>query len=405
MEAILQEQRNDYRAKIYESEREQNNLTLQIGFVLVVFVLMIVFVKMAARFRGFDVDAYDTKTDLSSAYVRPGLNIDNLPQVKIDFGKFRPSENTGNENNDGDDDSEESAAAVRARCLQRGLYLGPNNEYTNCAEKCHVSSEKEVQYTFVTNTKRLIAGRQEVKAGAWCLPTKAATCNLNSSTVVYSLNGWLCLPRTDALVGEGGNRIAVCNGSIWDNALRTRYDEYIPSNLVFNDFYEDKVSNDQYRFTCVPNTRDELRNRYLTPSFNRFHMLRNYCVSEIPFAVDDAVPDFSTGKCSCPSPYTVESRTGKCTACRVGFDPQSMTFNFRVQPCFSVRDYVSTIRQMKEHQALDGEVLRPCGLDESDSPNSEVTRPRCLVSRIGAFSPFLPSPDTLANLRDKISGG
>lgn len=381
-----------------------NNLALQACFVLVMLALVYTIVRLTTAFQSFDRETYGTKTDLSEAYIRPGLNADNLPQVKIDFGKFRPAENTGDGSNAENGATDvESPAAIRARCLQRGIYLGANNEYVNCAERCHVSSEKEVQYTFVTNSKRLITGRREVQAGAWCLPTKAATCNLNSATVVYSLNGWLCIPRTDALVGEGGNRIAVCDGSIYDNAMRVRYDEYIPSNLVFKDFYEDRLANGRYRFSCVPNARDDLRNKYLTAPFNRFHLLRNYCVSEIPFAVDTAVPNFDNGACTCPNPYNVVASTGKCTACRVGFDPATMTFNFRIQPCFSVRDYVSTVRQMKENQALPGEVIRPCGLDESDSGNSEVTRPRCIISRVGAFSPLLPSPATLANIREKLS--
>ena len=177
------------------------------------------------------------------------------------------------EDNSGGADDEESIAERRIRCLTRGVYLGSQNQYVNCVDYCRVSSEEEVRYVYLATTEKIIAGRSPLAPGAWCLPTSAASCNLNSAIVVYSLNGWLCLPKTDILVGEGGNKIAVCNGSLWDNALQVQYDGFIPANLFFNDIYEDRLSDGRYRFQCLANLKDDLQNLYLRSPFNRFHLV------------------------------------------------------------------------------------------------------------------------------------
>lgn len=375
-------------------------ITLQVGMIVFLLVLVAIAVLLSRALPGFSRDMYSRSEDLSSAFVQPGLNIDNLPAVKIDYGAYKPSENTGDEEETGGNDPEESIAERRIRCLTRGVYLGEQNQYVNCVDYCRISSEEEVRYVYLSSTQQVIAGRTPLSPGAWCLPTAAASCNLNSALVVYSLNGWLCIPKTDALVGEGGNKIAVCDGSLWDNALQTRYDGFIPANLYFNDFYEDKLSDGRYRFQCLPNLKDDIKNKYLFSPFNRFHLLQNWCVQNIPFAKETSVPDFKTGKCTCDPPYGQLDNT-QCTACRVGFDEQTFTFNLRVQPCFSVRDYISFLTRLR-NQMWPDEILRPCGLDENESTTEEVTRPRCVVQKVGVFSPVAPSPNTMRLIRSKI---
>lgn len=401
--------RKDTRVDARKKE-ERTNDALQIGFVLLVSGVLLVLFLIARSFKKFQRDYYSRSVDLSESTIRPGLNIDNLPAVKIDYGKYKPSENTGDDSDNEDDAGggngggktpSDSAAARRVNCLTRGVFLGKKNEYVDCSSYCRVSSEKIVKYVFLTSSDTIINGRTKMSPGAWCMPTTAANCNTSSAMVVYSLNGWLCIPRTDALVGEGGNQIAVCNGSIFDNGLNVRYDQFVPSNLTFNDFFHDRLANGKYRFQCVENSIDELKNKYLVAPFNRFHLLHNWCVEDIPFAKDTSVPNFQTGQCFCDDPYGTTTE-GKCTACRVGFDKTSFTFNLRVQQCFSVRDYVSFLDRIKG-QLLPNEIVRPCGIDESDSSGSEVTRPRCLLNKIGVFSPPLPSPNTLSVIKSKMT--
>lgn len=382
-------------------EKRFRPIALQVGLLVFLLLLVIVSVFLGRSLVRFSRDMYSRSEDLSAAFIRPGLNIDNLPAVKIDYGAFKPSENTGEQEGDNaGTDEEENIAERRIRCLTRGVYLGSQNQYVNCVDYCRVSSEEEVRYVYLSSTEKVIAGRSPLEPGAWCLPTTAASCNLNSAIVVYSLNGWLCLPRTDILVGEGGNKIAVCNGSLWDNALQVQYDGFIPANLFFNDIYEDRLSDGRYRFQCLANLKDDLQNLYLRSPFNRFHLVRNWCVQNIPFAKDTSVPNFTTGKCHCDDPYGQLDST-QCTACRIGFDEQTFTFNLRVQPCFSVRDYVSFLNKLRD-QVDANEIIRPCGLDENESINEEVTRPRCVVQKVGVFSPVAPSPNTLRTIRARV---
>lgn len=369
-----------------------SSLALQIGFIVMMFTMIYVSYRISRSFATFDVNEYEANTDLSATYIEPGLNVDNLPSVTVNFGDYRPSEG---DNTD--------IGLTRVSCLQHGIYLGVENKYVNCADRCHVSSEDEVQYTFITDNTRYISGRLHLKPGAWCLPTKAASCNTNTSLVVYSINGWMCLPKTDLFGGEGGNRILACNGSVRDNMTNETYNTYIPSNLTFNDFYEDKLSDGRYRFECPPDLRDEYQNKFLLSPFNRFHLIHNFCVKDIPFADDAVRPNFETGRCNCTGKYH-EIETGECSICRVGFDENTFTFNLQQLPCYSVRDSVYFYERMKQQTTQQGGIIMPCGLSEDVNTTGENLQPRCVEDRLSAFVPLLPSSDTLTVIRDKILG-
>lgn len=394
---IKEENKEQRRAALRSYDvRALTPFLLEIGCIIVMISFVLITYRIGRSLVTFQMDNYSRETDLSGTQIRPGLNIDTLPIVKLDFGNYRPVVD-GGDNNDQSDIAER-----RVRCLQRGVYLGPSDEYIDCSVYCRVGSESEVKYTFVDQPSRFIAGRIQIEPGAWCMPTAAANCNPNSANVVYSLNGWLCIPRTDLLVGEGGNRIAVCNGSLYDNAMNVRYDEFIPSNLVFNNLYDDRLADGRFRFTCLPHIRDELYNKYLESPLNRFHVIHNYCVSDIPFAIDTAVPDFQTGLCTCPDPYTrANNDNGKCTACKTGFDDLSLTFNLRIQPCFSLRDHVQFINDLR-NQASIGEIIRPCGLTDTKQSSGEVTRPRCIINKVPSYTRYLPSPNTMNYIRSHL---
>lgn len=372
-------------------------ITLQIGFMAMMFAMIYIAYRISRSFVAFDLNEYKANTDLSATYIEPGLNVDNLPSVTVHFGDYRPSETVG------DDDENNDIGLTRVKCLQQGLYLGTENKYVNCADRCNVSSEDEVQYTFVTDNSRYISGRLHLKSGAWCLPTTAASCNTNTSLVVYSINGWMCLPKTDLFGGEGGNRILACDGSIRDNMTNETYNTYIPANLTFNDFYEDKLSDGRYRFECPPDLRDEYQNKFLRSPFNRFHLIHNYCVKDIPFADDAIRPNFETGRCNCTGKY-YETETGECSICRVGFDENTFTFNLQRLPCYSVRDSVHFYERIKEQTSVNGGIIMPCGLSQDVNTTGESLQPRCVEDQLSAFVPLLPSSDSLSIIRDKILG-
>lgn len=381
----------------FSDESSLDPFSLQIGFIVIVLIMIYISYRVARSFAAFDLDEYKAGTDLSATYIEPGLNVDNLPNVTLNLDDYRPSQATGDDDTTTNDSEQ---ALRRVTCLQRGVYLGTENRYVNCANYCHVSSEQEVMYTFVTDASRYVTGRLHLTPGAWCLPTRAASCNPNTSLVVYSLNGWMCLPRTDLFGGEGGNRILACNGSIRDNATNQTYNLYIPANLTFNDFYEDKLPDGRYRFECPPDLRDEYQNKYLRSPFDRFHLIHNFCVRDIPFADDKIVPDFTTGKCNCGDNLH-EMKNGECSACKEGFNVDTFTFNLQQMPCYSLRDTVQFLERIRDRVGESGVVL-PCGFTQQTNAANENVQPRCIEDRLSAFAPLLPSASTLTNIQDKL---
>lgn len=355
--------------------------------------------------RGFDQDRISKLSNMSDLNVRPGLNVDTLPLVKIDYGKYKPGQNVPSnvigeiDEEDRTDEIEENVAVRRTKCLSKGYYLGPNNNYVDCTTFCGISSDSEVEYTFIDQTSsRIYAGQTKIKAGAWCLPTTAASCNTSTSIVVYSLNGWFCLPQTDAFAGDGGNRIVVCNGKLHDGALNRTYENYIPNTVTFNDVYEDRLSNGDYRFSCPANLLDDLKNKYITSKYNRLHLLRNYCLEEIPFGVSaNAVLNQNTGKCTCKDQYGEDTRTGRCSSCSPRFDPIEFTSHLYNRPCFSIRDYGTMLERLHNTTEHD-DVILPCGIDDVGGVSKEPVNPRCLFTRVPVYSPLLPSNNTLRHI-------
>lgn len=388
---------------------------LKISFALAIIVFFVVVVRHLLLLpRGLELDQTSARADLSDALLRPGLNIDTLPLVKIDYGRYKPESSEG-----GADEADESInrAQVRQLCLTRGYYLGPEaTTDANCSQVCGVD-EHEIAFTYVSRseTTRIVAGRQLLRPGGYCVPTRMATCNRNTSSVVYALSGWTCIPRTDAFAGEGGNRIVVCNGNLRDNALRVVHRDYIPANLVFGDVYTDRLADGSWRFECLQKELDESGNAYLRSEYNRLHRVRNWCVDDTPFASGVTV-DLRTGRCDCGPELQKDANSGKCTACTTRFDLVSKQIAFTSKPCFSfvdtVQQFEDRVRNLRKQtdrkQASDDDddddlvTIFPCGYNEQGTA-SEYTLPRCLNYNIALYQPALPSHNTL-NVIDSLAG-
>lgn len=383
---------------------------LKITFALVILVFFAVVLRHLLLLpRPLAVDQVTRRTDLAQSLLRPGLNIDNLPLVKIDYGKYKPQ--SGVPNDDGTIDESINRAQIRQLCLTRGYYLGPENTDGNCSSVCGVD-EQEVAYTYVSRTdaKRIVAGRQLLRAGGYCMPTLMASCNRNTSSVVYSINGWTCIPRTDAFAGEGGNRIVVCNGRLRDNALKVVYQDFVPPNLVFGNVYTDRLGDGTYRFECPRRERDSGGNLYLRSAYNRLHSVRDRCVEDVPFA-SGATTDLTRGKCVCGPDLTFDKLSGKCTACSVAFSRDTKQIAFTSKPCFSFADTIQQFEERWENlknsdNSSDRDesklTIFPCGFN-SQGTSSEYTLPRCLNYNIALYQPALPSHNTL-NVIDTLAG-
>lgn len=358
-------------------------------------------IAVSPRPKPFPFDRVVATTDLAQRQIRPGLNVDSLPLVRIDYGGFRPASDVGNGN--GGENEGSSILGRRQACLTRGAYLGPENDEIDCAEYCDVAAD-EVRYTFVTNdhVSRLIRSRTRTKPGSYCMPTLAATCNRNTSLVVYTIAGWTCLPMTEAFAGEGGNRIVACDGTLLDRALGVIYRDHIPPNLMFGDVYSDRTSDGQYRFVCPPSAKDTIGNAYLASPLDRLQVMRNWCVAEIPHA-SSGTPDTVTATCLCTKPFHTDPRTGQCVTCFPRYDLQTHAFSVQQRPCYSFRDdFEAFARAAEKLNDNDDEAGRPtlfpCGWNVVGGSPSEYTLPRCIEYLAGIHQPPILSPRTLVTI-------
>lgn len=398
----------------------------RVVLVFLLFLLLLTLAFILSTIHSWErlpFEKIDRTTDLAQSAIRPGLNIDNLPIVRVDYGSYRPNTSIGdNDNNNSDDnDSGIVAASRRQQCLTRGAYLGRENLEIDCSKFCNVAAD-EVAYVYIgqDQTDRVIRERRKTIPGGYCMPTLAATCNRVTSIVAYSIQGWLCIPASDAFAGEGGNRIVVCNGTLLDRALGVVYHQHIPPNLQFNNVYSDRTSDGSFRFECPPSAVDTIGNRFVPSPVNRLHIMRNWCVSNIPYAASGKVvfyDDNNRARCSCESPLHLNETTTKCETCWPRFDKTTFTITVAQHPCFSFQDdiehFAARAKEVYDTQpageASIGSVnptmktMFPCGWNAVGGGSSEWTLPRCLDTFVGLNRPPLPSPMTLRTIDNFLS--
>lgn len=319
--------------------------------------------------------------------IRFGIGVQDLPKVRVDYGKFKPPVNPGGADGNGDDDGETIIARRRA-CLTTGYYLGKDDAWTDCETLCNAP---ETEYRYYDGSG-VFSGRRSIRAGAYCVPTLAAQCNVRTSYLVYSYEGWSCLPQTPGLVGNGGNAIALCDGRIRDNALARTYDKVLPPDVAFNNFYEDKLSDGETpRFSCVPNTKDDSHNDYVQSGLNRFQFLLDRCVMNIPYAAIHVA--FENGECKCErdsgGKWDTDPENGVCTACRAGVEDDNLITRIASRVCWNSGDTFSKVAQILSKNAA----APFCGVGFNDS--DDAARPRCVSAGIYYLNRPLVSPAAL----------
>lgn len=127
------------------------------------------------------------------------------------------------------------------------LYLGMEDIYENCADKC---KSGDYEYLFIKEKNKVIINTKRL-VGAYCIKKYISKCNLNTSMAVIGQDGYKCISHhPNVLGGESGNLIIACNGIIMDRLEKTIYDTFIPTNLTLNTF-DDKLDDGSYRFKCA----------------------------------------------------------------------------------------------------------------------------------------------------------
>lgn len=227
-----------------------------------------------------------------------GVDLNSLPPVKFQSKRDGNNDGSGTTDNDSDDnDDERLDHERRSTCLTVGLYLYKDNNYIDCNEYCKTTDG--VAFKFVTKPNSTIGSGRVFQSGAYCLPTDAAVCNEHTSIAVYAKNHWRCMPQTRAFFGEGGNKIAACNGTLVDRVAGKVWRDQIDPDLPFVDVDEKIPGTTDYRFVCPNNTTDRLGNVMLANPYDCLQLVRNSCAKKIPFASENIGPNDDWTKCSC----------------------------------------------------------------------------------------------------------
>lgn len=189
--------------------------------------------------------------------------INNIPSLKI--STTNPIVNRANE------------------CGYGVVYVGDLGSDDSCKITCASTRAKAI---FVHPDDTYIFDSVVLKPGVYCTMSDRPQCNTNMTYVIMTLNTVLCKSKFPELVGgELGNNILACNNNqiadpqnyLWDNEHMRKFD---PFRTVLTDV-DEKLSDNNYRFTCKFKGTDTMKNLYIENPNNRFHPIRNYCASEI----------------------------------------------------------------------------------------------------------------------------
>lgn len=211
-------------------------------------------------------------------------------------------------------------------CTSTAVFLGrdPNVNYTSI---CHTRCGSNGQLLEVSETDEYYLNDIRLTPGFWCTLIMPI-CNMNTSKVLFTPNGYTCRSRFPRLFGgPTGSVIVACsdeftNGGasqLWDNVLN----EPVDVNTV-NISHEDELLPDgNFRFTCRY-ADDEQGNQLIPHPLSRFNPIRDYCLIGTPFAHRSAHIEVTENSyhCNCGDPNITRIQNeissdsqSRCTSC------------------------------------------------------------------------------------------
>lgn len=262
----------------------------------------------------------------------------------------------------------------------------------DCVNHCSLSDG--VARKYFSKHGSFSDGQHGGRAGTYCLPTAAAIWNERTSIAIYDPVGahWTCRPQTRAFVGVGGNMIVACNGRLLDRATGRVWRDYIDHTLTFVNI--ERLDDGTYRFVCPPGLLDEQGNPLLVAPFDRFALVKNQCVRSVSNADEEALQNFSSGRCKCKtsrndyvdSVSKSASEPPQCLPRSIGFD--GVTFETRVSQsaCLALWDAPSQFNDHHEERMTAQQKLHLCGRNHNEKIDSLVPS----VSNV--YAQVLPEP-------------
>lgn len=244
---------------------------LTIVFTIVLFVCFAVLLYNAL-FYNLNLDKIKTddaalKTQLAKSDVFTNLlntnGINNIPEINLI---------TTNLN-----------VAKAANCATSPLNIGSTGSVSDCIRLCANSNTKLLH---VTDFDEIYYNANRLQPGNNCVLGERPACNMQTTIALMTINSIVCKPKFPNIVaGPLGTTIIACNNRIindpenvlWDYKFNLKFD---PLTTTIQS--EDELLDDNnYRFRCKFNGRDDRHNTYQQHPYNRFHPVKNYCANLI----------------------------------------------------------------------------------------------------------------------------
>lgn len=169
------------------------------------------------------------------------------------------------------------------------------NDMCNCKTVCSGQYKKFQIYP----EENVIMFNEKLSPGTYCLPKGFEHCNVTRSVPIYSVNGWICVPKNPS-IWNNDNFVACQNSYAIDNFLNVLIDRKtnLPiTNEIINDYYE--LYNGKLRYQCSCNSLDKSGNKLIHLDEIPFHCFSDYCLEKIKFR--RGIPGFNsiTKQCDC----------------------------------------------------------------------------------------------------------
>lgn len=193
--------------------------------------------------------------------------------------------------------------ARAADCANSPINIGVTGSVSDCIRLCSNSNTKLLH---VTEFDEIYYNSNRLQPGNNCVLGERPACNMQTTIALMTVNSIVCKPKfPNVVAGPLGTTIMACNNRIindpenvlWDYKFNKKFDPLSTTIQSENELLQDN----NYRFRCKFNGRDDRHNTYQQHPYNRFHPIKNYCAN----LIYSAHPDVKTI-------YNVESNSLVC---------------------------------------------------------------------------------------------
>lgn len=173
--------------------------------------------------------------------------------------------------------------ARAANCNTSPINIGITGSVTDCIRLCANSNTKLL---YVSEFDEIYYGSNRLQPGNNCILGEKPQCNTQTTIILMTINSIVCKPKFPRIIaGPLGTTVIACNNRLindpenvlWDYKYNVRFDPFTTTIQSEDELLQDN----NYRFRCKFNGRDERNNKYQEHPYDRLHPTKNYCASFI----------------------------------------------------------------------------------------------------------------------------